>query len=209
MKKMRRLLRELVCTGAILPGSITRQYNVCGIPGCRCKDKKDPRKHGPYFQISYGAKGKSSSMFVREPDIAVVEEMTGNYRNVRDITIELGHEVASLCREKGFAEGMRIYNEIFDIEKRRSIGVVEREAESASSGTIRWKERASERTASIERTRIESRDLRLSRDKWRNESLSLRKKLKEQDKLLKRLEEKNIRVAAELKKKRLRGGEPG
>ena len=203
MEELRRLLRELVCTGAILPGSITRQYNVCGIPGCRCKDKKDPRKHGPYFSVSYGAKGKSSSMFVREPDIAVVEKMTGNYRKIRDITVELGHEMASLCREKGFMEGARIYNKIFDAEKRRSIGVMERETESASSVTTRWKERASEQAATIERMRIESRDLHLSRDKWRKKSLLLRKMLNEQGKLLKRLEKENIRVGAELKKKRL------
>lgn len=205
MKKLRMLLRKLVCTGAILPGSINRQFNVCGMPGCRCKDKENPRKHGPYFQLSYGAKGKSSSMFVKEAEAVMAGKMTESYRRVRDLTVEIGHEMVALCRKKGFGEAVRIYNEILDLEKRRSIGISEgeEEAEKVSDGAIRWKERASKRMLAIERKRIESRDLRTSRDKWREESLALRKELEGQGKRLKHLERENIRLSIELKKKRL------
>ncbi len=205
MKKLRMLLRKLVCTGAILPGSINRQFNVCGMPGCRCKDKENPRRHGPYFQLSYGAKGKSSSMFVKEADAAMAGEMTESYRRIRDLTVDIGHEMVALCREKGFGEAVRICNEILDREKRRSVGMEERKAkpEKGSGGKTIWKERASERMATIERKRIESRDLRASRDKWREESLALRKELEGQGKRLKHLERENIRLSIELKKKRL------
>jgi hypothetical protein len=35
------------------PGSLTRQYNVCGKAGCRCKDRAHPRRHGAYYKVSY------------------------------------------------------------------------------------------------------------------------------------------------------------
>ena len=45
------------------PGSLREQYNVCGKAGCRCKDPKKPQKHGPYYQLSYTWRGKSSTPF--------------------------------------------------------------------------------------------------------------------------------------------------
>src|SRR5205807_3813538 len=44
--------------GAMRPGSLSRQYNVCGKPGCRCKDRAHPRRHGPYYQLNYVYRGK-------------------------------------------------------------------------------------------------------------------------------------------------------
>src|SRR6266404_7127554 len=39
--------RQLQAQGPMRPGSLSRQYNVCGKPGCRCKDPKHPRRHVP------------------------------------------------------------------------------------------------------------------------------------------------------------------
>ena len=46
-------------------GSLSRQYNVCSSPGCRCK-ASPPRKHGPYYQLSYTRNGKSTTEPSRE-----------------------------------------------------------------------------------------------------------------------------------------------
>ena len=51
--------------GDLRPGSLSTQYKVCGSPGCRCK-ATPPIKHGPYYQVSYTRKGKSSSKFVKK-----------------------------------------------------------------------------------------------------------------------------------------------
>src|SRR2546429_3305431 len=51
--------------GAMRPGSLSRQYNVCGKPGCRCKDRAHPRRHGPYYQLNYVYRGKKTSRFIR------------------------------------------------------------------------------------------------------------------------------------------------
>ena len=83
--EIKRKLSEL---GPIHPGSVSEQYNICGTPGCHCKDEKNPRKHGPYYQLSYGWRGKSSSLFVRADQVATMREKVANYRRLRELVKE-------------------------------------------------------------------------------------------------------------------------
>jgi uncharacterized protein DUF6788 len=91
---------ELAALGSLHPGSLSRQYNVCGNPTCRCK--ADPaQRHGPYYQLSYGHQRKSTSTFVREPELAAVEQQLQNYERLRalvDEWIGLSIERARLAR---------------------------------------------------------------------------------------------------------------
>ena len=64
-KRIEVIKQELSALGPMHPGSVSEQYNICGTPGCRCKDPKDPRKHGPYHQLSYTWRGRHSTRFVR------------------------------------------------------------------------------------------------------------------------------------------------
>jgi hypothetical protein len=74
-----RIKAQLVQLGPVLPGSLSKQWNVCGSPGCRCKDPKHPRRHGPYHQLSYTLRGKSSTVFVRAEDVAEVRRRLRRY----------------------------------------------------------------------------------------------------------------------------------
>jgi hypothetical protein len=201
MKRLRILVRKFVGAGAILPGSISRQFNVCGMPGCRCKDKKDPRKHGPYFQLSYGAKGRSSSMLVKEKDADMAGMMTENYRRIRDLTVEIGFEMVALCRERGVDEAARIYSELLECEKMRSISRRPETQAKKEDGDDR--ERKLARSSMTEKKRVEARDLRASRSKWRKEALSLRKKLAALEGRHESAENEKFVLEAELKKKRI------
>lgn len=91
---------ELAALGPLHPGSISRQYNVCGNPTCRCK--ADPaQRHGPYYQLSYGHQRKSTSTFVRAPDLAAIEQQLRNYERLRALVDEwvgLSIERARLAR---------------------------------------------------------------------------------------------------------------
>jgi hypothetical protein len=69
--------------GTMRPGSISRQYNVCGKPGCRCKDPKNPRRHGPYYQLNYVYGGKKTSEFVRPQNLKQVRTQLANYKQFR------------------------------------------------------------------------------------------------------------------------------
>src|ERR1039458_6760345 len=66
-RHIEKVKRDLSALGDLRPGSLSTQYNVCGSPGCRCK-ATPPLKHGPYYQVSYTRKGKSSSKFVKKED---------------------------------------------------------------------------------------------------------------------------------------------
>ncbi|MBM4060831.1 MAG: hypothetical protein FJ265_07015 [Planctomycetes bacterium] len=111
--KIDAIKRELLKLGPLQPGSLSQQYNVCGKPGCRCK-ADPPQKHGPYYQISYTRRGKSSSRFVTRAAVPLVKQQLLNYERLRELVdrwIELStklctNQVAELkCARKKPASG--------------------------------------------------------------------------------------------------------
>jgi len=87
-RKIEHLKRQLAELGPMHPGSLSEQYNVCGKSGCRCKDPKNPQKHGPYYQLSFTWRGKSRTRFVRAERLAGVREKVANYKRFRELTDE-------------------------------------------------------------------------------------------------------------------------
>ena len=77
---------RLQAQGPMRPGSLSRQYNVCGKPGCRCKDPKRPRRHGPYYQLNYVYRGKKTSKFIRREVLKQVQAELANYKKFRRLT---------------------------------------------------------------------------------------------------------------------------
>ena len=78
--------RQLQAQGPMRPGSLSRQYNVCGKLGCRCKDPKHPRRHGPYYQLNYVYRGKKTSKFIRREVLKQVRAELANYKKFRRLT---------------------------------------------------------------------------------------------------------------------------
>ena len=89
----------------MLPGSISEQWNVCGTPGCRCKDPDKPKKHGPYYQLSFTAAGKSSTMFVKKKDLLEARRRLKRYQQFKELSGELVHAHIALTRKSGFNRG--------------------------------------------------------------------------------------------------------
>lgn len=99
-KQIQEIKDELMDLGELRPGSLSQQYNVCGKASCRCKDSENPRKHGPYYQVSYGRKGKSSSTFVRAEEVAAIKKQLANYKRLMQLVtlwIDLGLEQAQMA----------------------------------------------------------------------------------------------------------------
>ena len=93
LQKIRRLeeriaaLKALLSTlGALHPGSLSKQYNVCGKPGCRCKDPKHPQRHGPYYQLNYVFRGKKTSRFIPHQEVTQLRAELANYKTLRRST---------------------------------------------------------------------------------------------------------------------------
>jgi hypothetical protein len=102
-RRLAHLQRELLALGPVHPGSITEQYNVCGQPGCRCKDPKNPQKHGPYDQLSFTWQGKSSTRFLRPEQVEPMRRKVANYKRLRELMnewVSLGVERERAEREK-------------------------------------------------------------------------------------------------------------
>ena len=87
--EIRNRLAKLLSKGPMLPGSIRKQWNVCGMPGCKCKDPVNPRKHGPYHQLSFTLAGKSTSMFVKEDEFDRISAMTKRYHEFKALSLQL------------------------------------------------------------------------------------------------------------------------
>ena len=97
-RQIEKVKRELSALGELRPGSLSTQYNVCGSPGCRCK-ATPPKKHGPYYQVSFSRKGKSSSKFVRKEDLPAIRKQLKNYEKLKalmDRWIDLATELSNL-----------------------------------------------------------------------------------------------------------------
>ena len=86
--RIARIKKELAALGDMRPGTLSEQYNVCGKPGCRCKDPRKPQKHGPYYQLSYTHLGKSTTEFVRKDMLAETKTQVANYALFKRLTLE-------------------------------------------------------------------------------------------------------------------------
>jgi hypothetical protein len=85
-RKIARIKKDLLNLGPLHPGSLSRQYNVCGKPGCRCKDPVAPRRHGPYYKVSYVYRGRFTSRFVTREKVKEVRAELANYKRLRKLT---------------------------------------------------------------------------------------------------------------------------
>ena len=90
-RRIEALRRELAGLGPLRPGTLSQQYNVCGTPGCRCKDDP-PEKHGPYYQLSYTWHGRSRTEFVRAEHLPRLRQQLRTYERLRAL---IDHWVAS------------------------------------------------------------------------------------------------------------------
>jgi hypothetical protein len=101
-KQIQKIKKELTKLGDIRPGSLSEQYNVCGSAGCKCKDPENPKKHGPYYKLSYVYKGKNSTQFIRPQCVKEIKKQTTNYKKLKELIDEwigLGIEYSKIKME--------------------------------------------------------------------------------------------------------------
>jgi hypothetical protein len=106
-RQIDKIKRDLIQIESLRFGSLSKQYNVCGTPGCRCKVSPSD-KHGPYYQISYTRKGKSSTRSVKREDLAEVKKQLRNYARLRDLVdrwVGLATELSELQIQEGKRRG--------------------------------------------------------------------------------------------------------
>jgi hypothetical protein len=103
LRKIERIKRGIERLGVLRPGTLSKQYNVCGNPNCACKDKKNPKRHGPYYQLSYTRKGRSRTEFVRKEELPCVRKQLKDYATLlrlKDEWVECSLEIAKLRKDE-------------------------------------------------------------------------------------------------------------
>ena len=100
--QIEKLKTELLKIGEMRPGSLSRQYSACQKPGCKCVDPVKPQKHGPFYQLSYSHRGKSTTQFVRPQFVPVVRRQLATYKKFKRLTekwVALALELSKLNME--------------------------------------------------------------------------------------------------------------
>lgn len=106
-KTVSEIKQQIEALGPVLPGSISKQWNVCGKPGCRCKDAERPRKHGPYYQLSFTVRGHSSTLFLKPQDVALARECVRRYGRLKELNAKLAAGYVALARRVGLTAMVR------------------------------------------------------------------------------------------------------
>ncbi len=87
-ERILRLKQQLLGLGPLHPGSLSRQYQVCAKPGCKCCDPNKPRPHGPYTKLTYAHRGKFTCRFVRAGSVQEVTALVAAFKTFRQLTEE-------------------------------------------------------------------------------------------------------------------------
>lgn len=103
-KRIIQLKEKLLKLEPVLPGSLSKQWNVCGSPGCKCKNPVRPVKHGPYYQVSYTLKGKSSAVFVKKAALREVRSRIQRHKEFRKLCDALVEAYIDDFRKHGIEE---------------------------------------------------------------------------------------------------------
>lgn len=77
--------RALLQLGPMHPGSVSRQYQVCGRAGCRCLHPQRPERHGPYHKLAYVYRGKAVCRFVRADCVPEIKRRLAVYKTFRSL----------------------------------------------------------------------------------------------------------------------------
>ena len=85
-KRIERIKEELMALGPMRPGSLSRQYASCQKPGCACMDSINPKKHGPFYQLSFSHAGKSTTRFVRPGYVTKIKKELAAYKRFKKLT---------------------------------------------------------------------------------------------------------------------------
>ena len=110
-KRIAEIKDQLSKIGEMRPGSINQQLTKCGKLGCACQDQNKPKKHGPYYQLSYVHQGKSTTQFIQKELLDTVESQIKNFKMYKLLNTEWVDLALAIAMEKLATDKHRLKNE--------------------------------------------------------------------------------------------------
>jgi hypothetical protein len=101
------LWQQLMALSPLCSGSLHEQYLTCGKSACRCHDRQEPRRHGPYYLWIRRMGGKQVNRTLRPgPELERVRAGITNYRKMQRLLGELlGEEESRVLVGERAVEG--------------------------------------------------------------------------------------------------------
>lgn len=87
-RSYRALAAEIANIGFISQGSVVVRYTTCGKLGCRCQGDP-PLRHGPYYQWSRAAAGKTVSRRLTAREAELYRGWIANRRRLEEIVAQM------------------------------------------------------------------------------------------------------------------------
>ena len=100
--EINRIKSDLLNIKAFHPGKISQQYSTCNKKNCICKSVPNPKKHGPYYQLSYSVNGKSSTRFIKPEHVDQVQEYIDEYKRIKTLLSDLTEAYVSEFKTHGW-----------------------------------------------------------------------------------------------------------
>lgn len=85
-------------------GNIVEKLEICGNPNCACRDKKNPKLHGPYFNLAYRGGDKTGMLHLTPEKVKYAKKMVQQYSEVWRTIREIACINLELLRRKEFSK---------------------------------------------------------------------------------------------------------
>jgi len=82
------LKRELDQAEYFMKGTVLRRMMKCGKANCACR-RDSAKRHGPYFEWTYKAKGETVNVKFRPEEAAIYKRAAQQYRKLKSILSRL------------------------------------------------------------------------------------------------------------------------
>ena len=82
------LKQAIVAVGLIRRGSVVKRFMACGKAGCRCQ-ADPPELHGPYYQWTRKAQGKTVTVRITRDEAAIVKTWITNGRKLTQLVRQM------------------------------------------------------------------------------------------------------------------------
>jgi hypothetical protein len=94
-RQIQQIRRQIMEIGLVCPGTLSKRFNTCGKPNCRCAH--DPKaRHGPYYDWTRREKGGFVHSLVSASQAEDIKRAIKNHRRIVKLLAQWGRASAQL-----------------------------------------------------------------------------------------------------------------